>query len=71
MSSDYLESLFGLTGKVAMITGGGGVLCRAMGLVLARVGVKVAVLDLAPEAAGNAAAELFASYLLAIITSDY
>ena len=38
MSSDYLESLFGLTGKVAVITGGGGVLCRAMGLVLARVG---------------------------------
>ena len=58
MSSDYLESLFGLAGKTAVITGGGGVLCRAIGLALARVGVKVAVLDLAPESAQKAAAEI-------------
>jgi NAD(P)-dependent dehydrogenase (short-subunit alcohol dehydrogenase family) len=58
MSSDYLESLFGLAGKVSVITGGGGVLCSAMGVALARVGVKVAVLDLAPESAHKAAAEI-------------
>jgi NAD(P)-dependent dehydrogenase (short-subunit alcohol dehydrogenase family) len=58
MSLDYLESLFGLAGKVAVITGGGGVLCRSMGMALARVGVKVAVLDLVPESAQKAAAEI-------------
>jgi len=47
----YLNKLFGLEGKVAVVTGGGGVLCGAMSRALGRVGVKVAVLDLFVEAA--------------------
>jgi len=55
MSNDYLEHLFGLAGKVAVVTGGGGVLCGAMSRALGRVGVKVAVLDLSLEAAQKVA----------------
>lgn len=51
MDTTYLNELFGLEGKVAVVTGGGGVLCGAMSLALARVGVKVAVLDLFAESA--------------------
>jgi len=50
-----LKSLFGLSGKVAVITGGGGVLCSTMGQALGEQGVKVALLDLRPEAAQAAA----------------
>lgn len=49
--STYLDKLFGLEGKVAVVTGGGGVLCGAMSLALGRTGVKVAVLDLFIESA--------------------
>jgi NAD(P)-dependent dehydrogenase (short-subunit alcohol dehydrogenase family) len=48
-------SLFDLEGKVCAITGGGGVLCSEISQGLAREGVKVAVLDLLPEAAVKAA----------------
>ncbi len=51
MDSKYLETLFGLEGKVVAVTGGGGVLCGAISRALGRVGAKVAVLDLFPEAA--------------------
>lgn len=51
MSEEYIRNLFGLAGKVAVVTGGGGVLCGAMGRALARAGAKVAVLDLFPQAA--------------------
>ena len=51
MDKTYLNDLFGLEGKVAAVTGGGGVLCGAMSRALGRVGVKVAVLDLFLEAA--------------------
>jgi NAD(P)-dependent dehydrogenase (short-subunit alcohol dehydrogenase family) len=51
MSEAYLEKLFGLAGKVAVVTGGGGVLCGAMSQALARAGAKMAVLDLSLEAA--------------------
>ncbi len=47
----YLASLFGLSGKVAVVTGGGGVLCGAMSRALGRMGVRVAILDLVLEAA--------------------
>jgi NAD(P)-dependent dehydrogenase (short-subunit alcohol dehydrogenase family) len=51
MDTQYLKELFGLEGKVAVITGGGGVLCGAMGCALGRMGVKVAVLDISLTAA--------------------
>jgi len=57
----YLESLFGLSGKVAVVTGGGGVLCGAMSRALGRVGVKVAVLDLFEEAARKVADDVEAA----------
>ena len=49
---------FDLNGKTAVVTGGGGVLCRSMASELASRGVKVAVLDLRPEAAQSAADEI-------------
>jgi NAD(P)-dependent dehydrogenase (short-subunit alcohol dehydrogenase family) len=51
MDTTYLDNLFGMQGKVAVVTGGGGVLCGAMARALGRLGAKVAVLDLFPEAA--------------------
>jgi NAD(P)-dependent dehydrogenase (short-subunit alcohol dehydrogenase family) len=54
MSSDS----FDLNGKTAVVTGGGGVLCRSMACELASRGAKVAVLDLRPEAAQSAADEI-------------
>jgi NAD(P)-dependent dehydrogenase (short-subunit alcohol dehydrogenase family) len=49
---------FNLDQKVAVVTGGAGVLCAAICRALALAGTKVAVLDLNPEAAGNLAAEI-------------
>ena len=40
-----------LNGKVAVVTGGGGVLCGIMAKSLAKAGAKVAILDLRAEAA--------------------
>ncbi|HQH37173.1 MAG TPA: SDR family oxidoreductase [Anaerolineae bacterium] len=51
MDTTYLNELFGLEGKVAVVTGGGGILCGTMSRALGRVGVKVAVLDLVAAAA--------------------
>ncbi len=53
-----LEDLFTLSGKVAAVTGGGGVLCGAICRVLGEVGVKVAVLDLRLEAAQKVAEDI-------------
>jgi NAD(P)-dependent dehydrogenase (short-subunit alcohol dehydrogenase family) len=50
--------MFDLKGKVAVITGGGGILCRKMAEELGRQGVKVAVLDLRKDAAVTAAGEV-------------
>jgi len=61
MDNKFLESLFGLSGKVAVVTGGGGVLCGAMSRALGRLGVKVAVLDLIPEAARKVADDIVAA----------
>ncbi len=47
-----------LTGKVAVVTGAGGVLCSHFAKVLARAGAKVALLDLNEEAAAAFAAEI-------------
>ena len=48
-----------LKGRVAVVTGGGGVLCGDFAKVLARQGVKVAVLDL-----NEAAAQKVADYAI-------
>ena len=53
-----LKEMFGLSGKVAAVTGGGGVLCGTMGKALAAEGAKVALLDLKEEAAQGVAAEI-------------
>jgi NAD(P)-dependent dehydrogenase (short-subunit alcohol dehydrogenase family) len=58
MEPANIQKLFDLTGKVAVVTGGAGVLCAAMCRALAAAGVKVAVLDLSADAAGTLAAEL-------------
>ena len=47
-----------LTGKVAVVTGAGGVLCSALSRVLARAGAKVALLDINEPAAAEVAAEI-------------
>ena len=49
---------FDMQGKVAVVTGGAGMLCAAMCRALAEVGAKVAVLDLRPDPAEALAAEL-------------
>ena len=48
----------GLNGKVAAVTGGGGILCSAMAKALATQGAHVAVLDLNVEAAQKVASEI-------------
>ncbi|NMC52131.1 MAG: SDR family oxidoreductase [Chloroflexi bacterium] len=49
---------FDLQNRVAVVTGGAGVLCAVMCRALARAGAKVAVLDLREEAAQALAAEI-------------
>ena len=53
-----MEKLFDLTGKVAVVTGAGGVLCSEMAKALAKAGAKVAVLDLMEDAAKKVADEI-------------
>jgi len=60
MDETYLEELFGLSGKVAVVTGGGGVLCGTMSRALGKLGVKVVVLDLLEEAAQRVADDVVA-----------
>ena len=55
-----------LKGRVAVVTGGGGVLCGGFAKDLARQGVKVAVLDLREEAANAVADEIRAEGFEAI-----
>ena len=58
MNETKIQSSFNLLGKVAVITGGAGVLCTAMGAALAEAGVKIAVLDMNAEAAESLAVKL-------------
>jgi NAD(P)-dependent dehydrogenase (short-subunit alcohol dehydrogenase family) len=58
MDKKYLEDLFQLSGMVAAITGGAGVLCGEMSRALARLGVKVAVLDILEDEAEKIANEI-------------
>ncbi|MBR2953133.1 MAG: SDR family oxidoreductase [Clostridia bacterium] len=55
-----------LKGRVAVVTGGGGVLCGDFAKTLAKQGVKVAVLDLNEEAAQKVADEIVADGGVAI-----
>jgi len=61
MNTPTIEELFDLKGKVAVITGGGGVLCSAMARALGRAGVKVVTLDLRLEAGQSVASEICTS----------
>jgi NAD(P)-dependent dehydrogenase (short-subunit alcohol dehydrogenase family) len=47
-----------LQNQVAVITGGGGILCSVMAKAMAECGAKVAILDLKPEAAQKCADEI-------------
>jgi NAD(P)-dependent dehydrogenase (short-subunit alcohol dehydrogenase family) len=58
MNKEYVTGLFGLQDKVAVITGGGGVLCGTMSKALAKAGAKVMVLDLLETAARKVAEEI-------------
>ncbi len=66
MDETYLKKMFGLEGKVAVVTGGGGVLCGTLSVALARLGVKVAVVDLLLEGARRVADQIKAEGGLAI-----
>jgi NAD(P)-dependent dehydrogenase (short-subunit alcohol dehydrogenase family) len=61
MGNEYLDELFSLKGKVAVVTGGGGVLCGTMSRALGKAGAKVAVLDLFPDAAQRVADDITAA----------
>jgi NAD(P)-dependent dehydrogenase (short-subunit alcohol dehydrogenase family) len=58
MNHSSPEDMFDLTGKVAIVTGGAGILCGNMCRFLAGRGVKVAILDQNPTAAQNLADEI-------------
>ena len=45
MATDFISKLFNLPNKVAVVIGGGGHLCGAMAVSLAKAGVRVAGLD--------------------------
>ena len=58
MQSSISLNPFDLSGKVAVVTGGAGILCTAMCRSLAENGAKIVVLDLDPEAAEKLAGEI-------------
>ena len=57
-TDSYLNNLFNLKGKVAVVIGGGGHLCGEMAKGFARAGCSVAVVDLRPEKAAAVANEI-------------
>ena len=61
MADDPLRSLFALDGKVAVVTGAGGVLYSAISSALAGLGVKLALLDVREEAAAAVADQINAA----------
>ncbi len=58
MKNSSQSDLFDITGNVAVVTGGAGVLCGTMCRFLASLGVKVAILDQDLDAAQNLAGEI-------------
>jgi NAD(P)-dependent dehydrogenase (short-subunit alcohol dehydrogenase family) len=61
MDKAYLSTLYDISGRSAVVTGGAGVLCAAMCRALAACGAKVAVLDLNEPAAQTLATEIRSS----------
>jgi NAD(P)-dependent dehydrogenase (short-subunit alcohol dehydrogenase family) len=61
MNPDYVKKMFDIEGKVAVVTGGGGVLCSTICKSLALSGAKVAVLDLFQDAAQRVVDEITAA----------
>jgi len=61
-----MKDLFDLTGKVTVITGGGGVLCGTMAKALADAGAKVAIWDIDEGAAIGVADEINSSNGIAV-----
>lgn len=60
-STSFINQLFNLSGKVALVTGGTGVLGGAMALGLAQAGAKVAVLGRRVEKAAETVAQIEAA----------
>ena len=60
--SDFITGLFGLEGRVAAVTGGGGYLCGEMSRGLAKAGCDVAVIDLRQEKADVVAEDIVKLY---------
>lgn len=65
---DYLTELFGLTGKVAALTGAGGYLVSELSRGLSRAGIRVALLDNNREAAEKVRQEIESEGVQAIVT---
>jgi NAD(P)-dependent dehydrogenase (short-subunit alcohol dehydrogenase family) len=57
-TTDSITKLFDLSGRVALITGGGSGLGRAIGLGFARFGADIAVVDISKERAESVAEEI-------------
>ena len=55
MANEYIGKMFDVSGRVSVVTGGGGILCSVMAEALAKAGSKVAVLDLREDAAAAVA----------------
>lgn len=66
MDKEYVARLFSLADKVAVVTGGGGVLCGSMCRAIAQAGARVMVLDLLEAAAKKVADEITAAGGVAI-----
>jgi len=62
----YIEELFNLQNKVAVVIGGGGVLAGAMAEGLGRAGARLAILDLNEENAKKKVAQLSALHIQAM-----
>ena len=56
--TSFLDNLFGLEGRVAAVTGGGGYLCGEMARGLAKAGCKIAVMDLRGHKAEDVARDI-------------
>ncbi len=54
----YLEKMFGLTGKTAVVTGGAQGIGRCVSDALAMVGANIAILDMQKEKADDVAAQI-------------